>query len=89
MGEGRESHCFHGVKEGGQSSQTEFKRSTVEKWLPMSDGGGGGGGRGRSLEYYMALWGYQVNFIVGQPKSSNPAPPAVNNERSFGKEIAT
>ena len=89
MGEGRESHCFHGVKEGGQSSQTEFKRSTVEKWLPMSDGGGGGGGRGRSLEYYMALWGYQVNFIVGQPKSSNPAPPAVNNERSLGKEIAT
>lgn len=87
MGEGRESHCFHGVKEGGQSSQTEFKRSTVEKWLPMSDGGGGG--RGRSLEYYMALWGYQVNFIVGQPKSSNPAPPAVNNERSLGKEIAT
>lgn len=89
MGEGRESHGFHGVKEGGQSSQTEFKRSTVEKWLPMSDGGGGGGGRGRSLEYYMALWGYQVNFIVGQPKSSNPAPPAVNNERSLGKEIAT
>lgn len=88
MGEGRESHCFHGVKEGGQSSQTEFKRSTVEKWLPMSDGGGGGG-RGRSLEYYMALWGYQVNFIVGQLKSSNPAPPAVNNERSLGKEIAT
>ena len=65
MGEGGESHCFHGVKEGGQSSQTEFKRSTVEKWLPMS-GGGGGGVRGRSLEYYMALWGYQVNFIVGQ-----------------------
>lgn len=51
--------------------------------------GGGGGGRGRSLEYYTALWGYQVNFIVGQPKSSNPAPPAVNNERSLGKEIAT
>lgn len=88
MGEGRESHCFHGVKEGGQSSQTEFKRSTVEKWLPTS-GGGGGGGRGKSLEYYMALWGYQVNFIVGQPKSSNSAPPAVNNERSLGKEIAT
>lgn len=65
MGEGGESHCFHGVKEGGQSSQTEFKRSTVEKWLPMS-GGGGGWVRGRSLEYYMALWGYQVNFIVGQ-----------------------
>ena len=83
---------FHGVKEGGQSSQTEFKRSTVEKWLPMSGGGGegeGGGGRGRSLEYYMALWGYQVNFIVGQPKSSSPAPPAVNDERSLGKEIAT
>ena len=36
MGEGRESHCFHGVKEGGQSSQTEFKRSTVEKWLSFS-----------------------------------------------------
>lgn len=51
--------------------------------------GGGGGRRGRSLEYYMALWGSQVNFIVGQPKSSNPAPPAVNNERSLGKEIAT
>lgn len=84
MEEGGKSHCFHGVKEGGQSSQTEFKRSTVEKWLPMS-----GGGRGRSLEYYTALWGYQVNFIVGQPKSSNPAPPAVNNERSLGKEIAT
>lgn len=50
---------------------------------------GGGGGRGKSLEYYIALWGYQVNFIVGQPKSSNPAPPAVNNERSLGKEIAT
>lgn len=80
MEEGRESHCFHGVKEGGQSSQTEFKRSTVEKWLPM---------RGRALEYHIALWGYQVNFIVGQPKSSNPAPPAVNNERSLGKEIAT
>lgn len=44
MGEGGESHCFHGVKEGGQSSQTEFKRSTVEKWLPMSGGGGGGDG---------------------------------------------
>ena len=47
MEEGRESYCFHGVKEGGQSSQTEFKRSTVEKWLPMSGGGGreeGGGG---------------------------------------------
>ena len=87
MGEGGESHCFYGVKEGGQSSQTEFKRSTVEKWLPMS--GGEGGERGRSLEYYIALWGYQVNFIVGQPKSSNPAPPAVNNERSLGKEIAT
>lgn len=78
---------FHGVKEGGQSSQTEFKRSTVEKWLPMIGGGGEGGGR--SLEYYMALWGSQVNFIVGQPKSSSPAPPAVNNERSLGKEIAT
>ena len=88
MEEGGKSHCFHGVKEGGQSSQTEFKRSTVEKWLPMS-GGGGGGGRGRSLEYYTALWGYQVNFIVGQPKSSNPVPPAVNNERSLGKDIAT
>ena len=85
MEEGGKSHCFHGVKEGGQSSQTEFKRSTVEKWLPMS----GGGGRGRSIEYYIALWGYQVNFIVGQPQSSNPAPPAVNNERSLGKEIAT
>lgn len=47
MGEGGESHCFHGVKEGGQSSQTEFKRSTVEKWLPMSGGGGEGGGGGQ------------------------------------------
>lgn len=43
MEEGRESHCFHGIKEGGQSSQTEFKRSTVEKWLPMSGGGRGEG----------------------------------------------
>ena len=57
--------------------------------MAANEWGGGGGGRGRALEYHIALWGYQVNFIVGQPKSSNPAPPAVNNERSLGKDIAT
>ena len=88
MGEGGKSHCFHGVKEGVSRLKQNLK-GCQEKWLPMSGGGGGGRGRERSLEYCIAFWGYQVNFIVGQPKSSNPAPPAVNNERSLGKKIAT
>lgn len=88
MGEGGESHCFHGVKEGGQSSQTEFKRSTVEKWLPMS-GWGGGMGEGEVIRVLHGLMGISGKFHCGTTKSSNPAPPAVNNERSLGKEIAT
>ena len=73
MGEGRESHGFHGVKEGGQSSQTEFKRSTVEKWLPMS-GGGGGRGEGEVTRVLHSLMGISGKFHCGTTKILQPCP---------------
>ena len=72
MVEGRESHCFHGVKEGGQSSQTEFKRSTVEKWLPMSDGGGRG--EGEVIRVLHGLMGISGKFHCGTTKILQPCP---------------
>lgn len=72
MGEGRESHGFHGVKEGGQSSQTEFKRSTVEKWLPMSDGGGRG--EGEVIRVLHGLMGISGKFHCGTTKILQPCP---------------
>ena len=72
MGEGRDSHCFHGVKEGGQSSQTEFKRSTVEKWLPMSDGGGRG--EGEVIRVLHGLMGISGKFHCGTTKILQPCP---------------
>ena len=72
MEEGRESHCFHGLKEGGQSSQTEFKRSTVEKWLPMS--GGGGRGEGEGIRVPHSLMGISGKFHCGTTKILQPCP---------------
>ena len=72
MGERGKSHCFHGVNEGGQSSQTEFKRSTVEKWLPMS--GGGGRGEGEVNRVLHSLMGISGKFHCGTTKILQSCP---------------
>lgn len=67
------SHGFLGGTEGGQSSVTEYKGKIIKVF---ADWGGEGEG---SLEYYRALRGNKVNFMVTQPKSSHPPSTQARN----------
>ena len=64
MEEGGKSHCFHGVKEGGQSSQTEM---VSNEWR-------GGRGEGEVIRVLHSLMGISGKFHCGTTKILQSCP---------------
>ena len=71
-----ESHGFKGgrwgINRGRQSIKGRLEKIGCQ--LIAAEGGG-------LKECQRASWGDRVNFIVTQPKCSNPPPPAIKNEQ--------
>ena len=50
-----------GVKEGYQSSPTEYRGEAIKNWLPTHCQRGEGK---RNIKIFQSLGGYQINFMV-------------------------